>query len=112
MQSAARELNVAKSAGDTARARTLAAELRHLGSLLGLLGHPAEDWLSTRSELTGGGSDDAAGVDAAEIDRLVAARIEARRAKNFAESDRIRDALAAQGVVLEDGPSGTSWRRK
>jgi cysteinyl-tRNA synthetase len=112
MQSAARELNVAKSAGDTARARTLAAELRHLGSLLGLLGHPAEEWLSTRSELTGGGSDDAAGVDAAEIDRLVAARIEARRAKNFAESDRIRDALAAQGVVLEDGPSGTSWRRK
>ncbi len=36
----------------------------------------------------------------------------ARKAKNFAEADRIRDALAAQGVILEDGPSGTTWRRE
>jgi len=112
MQAVARDINIAKSAGDTARARQLAAELRHLGGLLGLLGVPPETWLSTRSELTGGGSADAAGIEPAEIDRLVAARIEARRAKDFAESDRIRDALAAQGVVLEDGPSGTTWRRK
>jgi len=112
MQFLAREINIAKAAGDAARASTLAAELRHLGGLLGLLGQPAEAWLSTRSELTSGGSETAGGIDPAEIDRLVAARIEARRAKDFAESDRIRDALAAQGVVLEDGPSGTTWRRK
>ncbi len=52
----------------------------------------------------------AAGADA-EIDALVAARVAARGAKNWAESDRIRDALAAQGIVLEDGPGGTVWRR-
>ncbi len=42
----------------------------------------------------------------------IAARLAARKAKNFAEADRIRDALAAQGVILEDGPSGTTWRRE
>ena len=45
------------------------------------------------------------------IDDLVAARTAARADKNFAESDRIRDDLAAQGIILEDGPGGTTWRR-
>ena len=49
--------------------------------------------------------------DADRIDALVAERLAARKARNWAESDRIRDALAAEGVVLEDGPAGTSWRR-
>ena len=47
----------------------------------------------------------------AGIEALVAARAEARASRNWAESDRIRDALLAQGIVLEDGPQGTSWRR-
>ena len=42
---------------------------------------------------------------------MIAARIDARKAKNFAEADRIRDDLLAQGITLEDGPAGTTWRR-
>ena len=75
-----------------------------------MLEQPAEEWLSTHSELTGAAETASDRPDAAEIDRLIAARTEARRTRNFAESDRIRDELARHGVVLEDGPAGTSWR--
>ncbi len=44
-----------------------------------------------------------------DIDRMIAERLAARRERNFAEADRIRDTLAAQGVVLKDGPDGTTW---
>ena len=52
------------------------------------------------------------GEDDAEIDALVEARNAAKSEKNWAEADRIRDELTGRGVVLEDGKSGTSWRRK
>jgi len=112
MQSLARELNVAKSSGDKRKASKLAAELKKLGSLLGLLGQDPADWLATRSELTGGTQDAAGAPEPAEIEELIKARIEARKAKDWAGSDRIRDDLAARGVLLEDGPAGTTWRRK
>ena len=51
-------------------------------------------------------------VDTAAIARAIEARNAARKAKNFKEADRIRDELAAQGIVLEDGPGGTTWEVK
>ena len=51
-------------------------------------------------------------VDESEIARAIAARNAARAARNFAESDRIRDELLARGIVLKDGPSGTTWEVK
>jgi cysteinyl-tRNA synthetase len=111
LQSLARELNVARTAGDGGRASLLAAELVRLGSHLGLLECKPEQWLSARSEITGGAVE-AAPVEDAEVETLVAARIAARKARDFRESDRIRDELAARGIVLEDGAAGTTWRRK
>jgi cysteinyl-tRNA synthetase len=48
----------------------------------------------------------------AEVEQLIAARNAARKARNFAESDRIRDELLSRGILLEDTPGGTRWRRK
>jgi cysteinyl-tRNA synthetase len=112
LQGAARDLNVAKTAGEGPRAAALAAELRHLGGLLGLLGHPASAWLEAPSSLLSGATPAAGMLAAEEIERRIAARIDARRQRNWAESDRIRDELAGVGILLEDGASGTTWRRK
>ena len=46
-----------------------------------------------------------------DIDAKIAARLAARRAKNYAEADRIRKELEAAGIILEDGPGSTTWRR-
>ena len=47
-----------------------------------------------------------------EVEKLIEARQEARKAKNFAEADRIRDELKAKGIVLEDTPQGVKWKRQ
>jgi cysteinyl-tRNA synthetase len=110
MQLLARELNIARTAGDREGAAAFAAELRALGAILGLLNARPEEWLATHSELTGAEETAAGRPTPAEIELLILARTAARKARDFAESDRIRDELAGHGVVLEDGAAGTSWR--
>ena len=84
-----------------ALAAALAARLKQLAGLLGVLQLEPEAFLQAGAE---------GKVDAAEVEALIQARLEARAAKNWAESDRIRDRLTAMGVVLEDGKGGTTWR--
>jgi len=107
LQTLATEVNRAKSAGDAATASALAAELKSLGGVLGLLQLAPEDFL--RKAKSGGAAE--AGLTDVQIEQLIAARGAARAARNFKESDRIRDELAAAGVVLEDKPDKTTWRR-
>jgi cysteinyl-tRNA synthetase len=105
LQGLARELNTARASGaDAPKAKLLAGELRALGAVLGILRVPPEQWFRAGAR--------EAGLSDADIDARIAARLAARKAKNWPESDRIRDELAAAGVILEDKPGGTtSWRR-
>ena len=93
------ELATAANRGDADAAQLL----RNLGGVLGLLQRDSTDFLKAGAVATG--------LSEAEIDTMIVARRAARAAKDFAESDRIRDALLAAGIVLEDGAGGTIWRR-
>jgi cysteinyl-tRNA synthetase len=104
MQGAARDLNTAKAAGRNEDAAALAAALRDMGGVLGLLQQPPSEYLKR-----GVGE---AQLSDSQVDTLIEARRAARAVKNFAESDRIRDVLASAGIALEDKPDGaTGWRR-
>jgi cysteinyl-tRNA synthetase len=94
---------------DSRQATALAGCLRELGAILGLLQDEPENFLRTA---TGAGADERATLSENQIETLVADRIRAREERNWAEADRIRDQLYAHGIVLEDGASGTRWRRK
>jgi cysteinyl-tRNA synthetase len=87
-------------AGEVNRTRDMASAslLKSLGGVLGILHQRPRDYLQAGSSL-----DDAA------IQAHIHARSEAKRSRNFAEADRIRDGLIALGIVLQDSPLGTTW---
>lgn len=85
----------------------LGRQLRALGGVLGLLGRDSVEFLQ-------GGPVESTAADAyspEKIQDLIEQRITAKKSKNFKEADRIRDELAAAGIVLEDSAKGTTWRR-
>lgn len=92
--------NDALAKGEEAELPLLKARILRCGALLGLLQQSPDAWFR-------GGVEE----EAAEIEAAIAARLEARKAKNWAEADRIRKELADRGILLEDGPQGTTWRR-
>ena len=98
----AREINKQRDS-DPDKAQNAASVLHSLAGLLGLLQRSPEDYL--RGGVTGG-------IQDAEIEALIQQRTAARQNKDWAESDRIRDELKAQGIILEDGAGGTTWRRE
>jgi cysteinyl-tRNA synthetase len=90
-------------------ARTLSslrAVASRMGAVLGLLAHPPAAWLERRRDRLVRQR----GLDSGRILALLGERAEARRQKDFARSDAIRDGLLEMGVELRDGPSGTQWK--
>jgi len=88
--------------GEAAKgAKAAAACLKASAELVGLLQLPAAEWAAFRPA--------SVSIDESKVVSLIEARAAARKAKNFKESDRIRDELAAMGVVLKDSKDGTTW---
>jgi len=98
-----REINRVRAADESAAAG-LGAALRRLGGMLGILQSDPEAYLR-------GDDVPVDGLDDQAIEQLIAARQQAKADKDWAEADRIRDELQTQGIVLEDGAGGTTWRR-
>jgi cysteinyl-tRNA synthetase len=105
----AREINKCRDTEPDLAGR-LAGCLQRLGGILGLLQVAPESYLRETATVQ---DDTAAGeLPEAEVEALIARRIKAREQKDWGEADRLRDELEGYGIVLEDGASGTSWRRR
>lgn len=100
---AARELNRIKDQ-DAELAGRLATQIKRLSAIVGLLQQDPESYLQ--------GGAGAQGPSAEAIEALIAARAQAKKDRDFGRADGIRDELKAQGVVLDDGREGTTWRRE
>jgi len=100
------DLKGKKTPEQRARLAAFARDARLVGETLGVLQRPpAEALLALRDKAAG-----RRGIDGAAVEARLAERAEARKAKDFARSDAIRDELLAQGVAIMDGPAGTSWK--
>ncbi|AYZ54289.1 cysteine--tRNA ligase [Klebsiella oxytoca] len=99
----AREVNRLKTE-DAAAANAMAAHMRKLSAVLGLLEQEPDAFLQSGAQADDG--------EVAEIESLIQQRLDARKAKDWAAADAARDRLNEMGIVLEDGPQGTTWRRK
>ncbi|MGB0468773.1 MAG: cysteine--tRNA ligase [Pontibacterium sp.] len=97
------ELNIAVREGNK-EAGQLAAQLKRLAGILGLLQQSPDDFLK--------GEDKEGELTSEAIEALIAQRAQAKKDKDYAASDRIRDELAAQGVILKDSREGTTWFRE
>lgn len=97
-----KELN---SCAESDRVSALAGTLRSLGGVLGVLQADAEAYFKQAV------GDAGSGLSESEIESLIEQRAQARLNKDWAESDRVRDHLAEQGVILDDSKGGTTWRR-
>ena len=93
----ANEVNTNKSAES-------ASLLKNLGAIIGLLSRNPNEYLQSFLE-------DAIDENELDVGAMIDSRIQAKKAKNFAEADRIRKELADAGIILEDTPQGTTWRR-
>lgn len=98
------DLNTPKAIAELHQLKAEPARLKHAAGLLGLLTQTGAEWAAlTKVE---------AALSDAEIEAAIAARLQARADKDWAEADRIRDDLLDKGIVLKDGPEGTSWEVK
>ena len=100
----AREVNTLKHDGDALGANAAAKKLRELAGVLGLLEQDPDLFLQSGAQ-----ADDS---EVAEIEKLIQQRLDARKAKDWAAAEAARDRLNEMGIELEDGPQGTTWRRK